>query len=54
LPELRILKLSFLAVFYAQLQNDVTPTTTSHPHIKATSPFESHLIGINSSIEELI
>jgi len=40
-----------VAFFHTQLQNYVSPTATLYAHIEATSPLESHLIGVNPGIE---
>jgi hypothetical protein len=40
----------FIPIFYAQFQHDVSPATALHSDIKASSPFESHLIGIDAGI----
>src|SRR5512139_2091544 len=38
----------FIAIFYTHLHNDVPPATTLYANIRATEPFESHFIGINT------
>ena len=44
----------FIAIFYTEFHNDVSPATALHSNIKATRPSESHLVRLNPCIEQLV